>query len=53
LRIDALTRAFARERGDTDAFAAHFQYVDRLTSRFGFTDGPLEARVRAMHGAIS
>lgn len=53
LRIDALTHVFERESGNTDAFAAHFKYVDRLTSGFGFTDGPLEARVRAMHGAIS
>jgi len=53
LRVDALARAFAGEHSNAHALGAHFAYVERLTRCFGFTDGPLETRVRVMHAAIS
>lgn len=53
LRLDALARIYAREPADERKLASHFTYVDRLTRTFGFTDGPLEMRVHAMHRALS
>lgn len=54
LRLDALVRVL-HAQGNYDArhLAAHGHYVDRLTRRFGFTTGPQEMRVRAMHRVIS
>jgi hypothetical protein len=54
LRVDALVRELSRGANDRGrGFAAHARYVDRLTRVFGFVTGDLEARVRAMHRAIS
>jgi hypothetical protein len=52
LRIDALVRVFSAQ-DEADSFRDHFVHVDRLTRLFGFNQGSLEARVRAMHAAIS
>jgi hypothetical protein len=53
LRIDALAHVFTREARDARALVAHFRYVGRLTRMFGYTNGSLEERSRAMHAAVS
>lgn len=53
LRMHALVRELEQRGNDARAFGSHRTFIDALTRTFGFTDGSLDARVHAMHAAVS